>query len=355
MTARPVAPTGMSRDRVGVRMCVLLYWWRWACLMKRGELCRWTCLISGVSAQLRQARKLAQPIRDIVVVLGSTPGTQVNAGQARQARDGTGSNIGIYSHRFENRGAGWAGTPSAGSVVHQVLSRSPRTLLIPWPYARPLPCNISPLSCLPHQSSPSNGDPEHQKQKVLCAPSPAATPAESAARSPLAPPPPLPCSPCHTEMRRADEHRGQLLHLRSSPPPVPRLRCQTSRVAAGNLPPPSSPRTPSHIPQENRNVLDLREKIKTFLASQGMIKGHSGSAPRDAEQDPQVLTLSAEYGSPSDSPQTPTLSIPSTNDERPSSYPLRTDRYPDNDRKTPVSPPLPSCLSSPQVYPSCTS
>ncbi|KAG8213097.1 hypothetical protein J3R82DRAFT_11493 [Butyriboletus roseoflavus] len=84
--------------------------------------------------------------------------------------------------------------------------------------------------------------------------------------------------------------------------------------------------------RENRNVLDLREKIKTFLASQGMIKGHSGSAPRDAEQEPQVLTLSADYGSPSNSPQTPTLSIPSTNDERPSSYPLRTDRYPDNDR-----------------------
>ncbi|KAG9315231.1 hypothetical protein JVU11DRAFT_4364 [Chiua virens] len=84
--------------------------------------------------------------------------------------------------------------------------------------------------------------------------------------------------------------------------------------------------------RENRNVVDLRDKIKTFLASQGMIKGHSGSAPRAVEQEPQILTLSADYVSPNNSPQTPTLSISSTNDERPSSYPLRTDRYPDNDR-----------------------
>ena len=66
-----------------------------------------------------------------------------------------------------------------------------------------------------------------------------------------------------------------------------------------------------------------------------MIKGHSGSAPRAAEQEPQILALSADYVSPTNSPQTPTLSISSTNDER-SSYPLRTDRYPDNDCKIPL-------------------
>jgi hypothetical protein len=114
-----------------------------------------------------------------------------------------------------------------------------------------------------------------------------------------------------------------------------------------------SPLTPSHISQENRNVLDLRDKIKTFLASQGMIKGHSGAAPRAAEQEPQILALSADYASPTNSPQTPTLSISSTHDERPSSYPLRTDRYPDNDRKTPVC--HSSFLPNPsQVYLSCT-
>lgn len=113
-------------------------------------------------------------------------------------------------------------------------------------------------------------------------------------------------------------------------------------MAARKFPLPS-PHTYPHTPQENRNVLDLRDKIKTFLASQGMIKGHSGSAPRAAEHDPQILALSADYISPMNSPQTPTLSISSTNDERPSSYPLRTDRYPDNDRM-PSSPPTPSSL-----------
>ncbi|KAF8134961.1 fungal-specific transcription factor domain-containing protein, partial [Boletus edulis] len=85
--------------------------------------------------------------------------------------------------------------------------------------------------------------------------------------------------------------------------------------------------------RENRNVLDLRDKIKTFLASQGMIKGHSGSATRAAEQEQQILSLSTDYVSPTNSPQTPTLSISSTNDERPSTYPLRTNtgRYPDSD------------------------
>lgn len=156
-------------------------------------------------------------------------------------------------------------------------------------------------------------------------------------------------------MRRADECRRKLLHLRTPPSSMPRLRCQASRMVAGNIPLPFCHHSPSHISQETRNVVDLRDKIKTFLASQGMIKGHSGAAPRVAEHDPQILTLSADYPSPTNSPQTPTLSIPSTNDERPSSYPLRTDRYPDNDRKTsPLPLPL-SSLTLLQVYPSCTS
>ena len=156
-------------------------------------------------------------------------------------------------------------------------------------------------------------------------------------------------------MRRTDESRGQLLHMRPPPSPVPRLRCETSRVVAGNILSPNTS-SPSHFsPQENRNVLDLREKIKTFLASQGMIKGHSGSATRAAEQESQILALSTDYVSPTNSPQTPTLSISSTNDERPSSYPLRTDRYPDNDRKGRHTCRSLACLTPPQVSPSCTS
>ncbi|KAH7925834.1 hypothetical protein BV22DRAFT_1088286, partial [Leucogyrophana mollusca] len=77
--------------------------------------------------------------------------------------------------------------------------------------------------------------------------------------------------------------------------------------------------------RENRNVVDLREKIKGFLAAQGMIKGHSGSGPRSAEQEPHILSLSSEYASPSNSPQTPTLSISSSDEQLPvsSNYPLR--------------------------------
>ncbi|KIM67633.1 hypothetical protein SCLCIDRAFT_1210288 [Scleroderma citrinum Foug A] len=87
--------------------------------------------------------------------------------------------------------------------------------------------------------------------------------------------------------------------------------------------------------RESRTVVDIREKIKSFLASQGMIKGHSGSGPRTSEQEPQILHLSSDYVSPSTSPQTPTLSITSSHEERfPSTYPpgirvpFDTDRLP---------------------------
>ncbi|KAK7463445.1 hypothetical protein VKT23_006797 [Stygiomarasmius scandens] len=62
--------------------------------------------------------------------------------------------------------------------------------------------------------------------------------------------------------------------------------------------------------RENNNVQELREKIKTFLASQGMIKGHSGSGSRAPEQD-QTLQLS-EYNhthTPSESPSSATLQL----------------------------------------------
>ncbi|KAG2351754.1 hypothetical protein BDR07DRAFT_1017541 [Suillus spraguei] len=44
-------------------------------------------------------------------------------------------------------------------------------------------------------------------------------------------------------------------------------------------------------------VVDLREKIKNFLAAQGMIKGHSGAGPRPNDQEPSILSLSADYAS----------------------------------------------------------
>jgi hypothetical protein len=73
--------------------------------------------------------------------------------------------------------------------------------------------------------------------------------------------------------------------------------------------------------QENNSVPELREKIKQFLASQGMIKGHSGSGSRSSgeggggpilmlsETNPSQpglpRTSSSNAGSPPDSPQSP--------------------------------------------------
>ncbi|KAF9243474.1 hypothetical protein BU15DRAFT_72145 [Melanogaster broomeanus] len=51
----------------------------------------------------------------------------------------------------------------------------------------------------------------------------------------------------------------------------------------------TSRETPKHPEclRENYNVTDdSREKIKCFLASQGMIKGHSGPGPRSSEPEP---------------------------------------------------------------------
>lgn len=65
--------------------------------------------------------------------------------------------------------------------------------------------------------------------------------------------------------------------------------------------------------KESRNVAELREKIKIFLASQGMIKGHSGTAPRGAESESPTLHLrTEEYSESSESPPTPTLSLTDT-------------------------------------------
>jgi len=64
--------------------------------------------------------------------------------------------------------------------------------------------------------------------------------------------------------------------------------------------------------REPESVPHLREKIKTFLASQGMIKGHSGPGPRNSDQQPQILMLSDRVEPRS--PPTPTLSATSSSD-----------------------------------------
>ena len=62
----------------------------------------------------------------------------------------------------------------------------------------------------------------------------------------------------------------------------------------------------------------MRDRIKTHLAAQGMIKGHSGAGPRSAEREPPILRLREDYpnSASSQSPPTPTLSISSTDDNR---------------------------------------
>lgn len=62
--------------------------------------------------------------------------------------------------------------------------------------------------------------------------------------------------------------------------------------------------------RENRNVVMLRDKIKVFLASQGLIKGHSGTGSRSTDQGGAILRLSGD----------PSASYHSSGSESPSHY-----------------------------------
>lgn len=68
--------------------------------------------------------------------------------------------------------------------------------------------------------------------------------------------------------------------------------------------------------QETEKVLIIRERIKGFLASQGMLKGHAGIGSRDSEQVICRL-VTDDYSSSSESPPGQTLTLPSADD-----YPL---------------------------------
>ncbi|KAK1231704.1 hypothetical protein PQX77_005190 [Marasmius sp. AFHP31] len=66
--------------------------------------------------------------------------------------------------------------------------------------------------------------------------------------------------------------------------------------------------------RESQNVTDLRDKIKTFLASQGMIKGHSGpsqrtqSHPEEPQEERATLKLASE-GYPSSASESPPANL----------------------------------------------
>ena len=83
--------------------------------------------------------------------------------------------------------------------------------------------------------------------------------------------------------------------------------------------------------KENNNVTMFREKIKDFLAAQGMIKGHSGSGARSSEQEGMLVLITDHGRSDTSSPQSPALSVDSSEDRRPNGHSIssiRHDHYP---------------------------
>ncbi|TFY56798.1 hypothetical protein EVG20_g8787, partial [Dentipellis fragilis] len=87
--------------------------------------------------------------------------------------------------------------------------------------------------------------------------------------------------------------------------------------------------------KENNNVTVFREKIKDFLAAQGMIKGHSGAGARAAEQEATLVLVQEPGRSDSSSPPTPTLSA-SSDEHRYSGIATSTSAT-----AAPTTPPLP--------------
>ncbi|KAJ6624042.1 fungal-specific transcription factor domain-containing protein [Mycena sp. CBHHK59/15] len=104
------------------------------------------------------------------------------------------------------------------------------------------------------------------------------------------------CYTCRIRRKKCDERANQDGHCET----CVRLRLQCLGFGA---------KRPEWL-RESRNVSDMRDKIKSFLAAQGMIKGHSGAGPRGSEHDLPILRLEEDSTpSSSESPPTPTLSL----------------------------------------------
>ncbi|KAJ7773399.1 hypothetical protein B0H16DRAFT_148393 [Mycena metata] len=103
------------------------------------------------------------------------------------------------------------------------------------------------------------------------------------------------CYTCRIRRKKCDEQRNAEGHCET----CVRLRLECLGFGA---------KRPSGF-CENRNVSEVRDKIKAFLAAQGMIKGHSGAGPRGPEHDSPILRLEDSTPSSSESPPTPTLSL----------------------------------------------
>jgi len=85
------------------------------------------------------------------------------------------------------------------------------------------------------------------------------------------------CYTCRIRRKKCDEEKSD----RGSCKTCDRLRLEC--LGYGN-------KRPDWL-REAQTVVHIRDRIKGFLASQGMIKGHSGPASRDIEQEPSFLTL----------------------------------------------------------------
>jgi hypothetical protein len=71
--------------------------------------------------------------------------------------------------------------------------------------------------------------------------------------------------------------------------------------------------TDTLLMQESQKVSETRDKIKAFLAAQGMIKGHTGSGHYGSEYDPDLPFLKLEdenIKTPSSSERSPTTALP---------------------------------------------
>jgi hypothetical protein len=78
---------------------------------------------------------------------------------------------------------------------------------------------------------------------------------------------------------------------------------------------------------KNNNVTMFREKIKDFLAAQGMIKGHSGSGTRTNDQEGMLVLVQDHGRDDTSSPHSPALSIDSSDDRRHSGHNISSLRH----------------------------
>ncbi|THH17220.1 hypothetical protein EW146_g3559 [Bondarzewia mesenterica] len=166
----------------------------------------------------------------------------------------------------------------------------------------------------PHPRSRRNT--ERQRRKARCAPSLAVTPAEYVARSVISSVFPSPDAISISLVSLALTRFFWNINYvqKCDEQPNEEGRCQTCvrlRLQCLGF----GQKRPEWL-KENNNVTVFREKIKDYLAAQGMIKGHSGSGARSSENE-GVLVLVDNPRSDSSSPSTPTLSAASSEDPHP--------------------------------------